>query len=57
MRTKKAKIYMNGIYIETVRDRETAELRIRHYMRMDRYEVETEHYAMPVNGYPVYEIR
>lgn len=56
MRTKKAKIYMNGVYIETCQSREAAEARVRTYERHDRYEVEVEHYAMPKNGYPVYTI-
>lgn len=51
------KIYMNGTYIETVRGLENAKALVRLYMKKDRYEVEVEGYAIPVNGYPVYEIK
>ena len=53
----KAKIYMNGVYLETCRNREAAELRVKRYEKHDRYEVEVEKYAMPKNGYPVYTIK
>ena len=57
MRTKKAKIYMNGVYLETCNSYEAAEARVRKYERQDRYEVEVEKYAMPPKGYPVYTIQ
>lgn len=53
---KSVKIFMNGKFLETASSREAAESRINRYMREDRYEVEVEHYAIPVNGYPVYTI-
>ena len=54
---KKVKIYMNGKYIETVANKQVAEMRSKTYERQDRYEVEVEGYAIPVKGYPVYEIK
>lgn len=54
MKKQKKEIWMNGIYLETVRNQETAELKIRHYERQDRYEVEVEGYKNPL---PTYEIR
>lgn len=54
---KKAKIFMNGKYLETVSSREAAESRIARYEREDRYAVKVEKYAMPQNGYPVYTIQ
>ena len=54
--SQKVKIYMNGKYIETCRNEEAAQLRIKTYERQDRYEVEVEGYAIPKNGYPVYTI-
>lgn len=43
--------------LETVRNKKTAELKIKTYMRQDRYEVEVEKYPMFPYGYPVYFIK
>lgn len=45
------------VRLEKCQSRANAEARIRTYERMDRYEVEVEHYAMPEHGYPVYFVR
>lgn len=50
----KREIWMNEKYLETVRNQETAEMKIRSYMRQDRYEIEVEGYK---NSLPTYEIR
>ena len=62
MRSKSVKIYMQvgnnePVFLEKCRNKESAELKIRHYERQDRYEVEVEKYAMPAHGYPVYTIQ
>ena len=53
-RAKKVKIYINGVYLESVRELSEAEARVRCYERQDRYEVTTLGYT---NKLPVYEIR
>lgn len=50
----KAKIYINGKYLETCRNRKAAEMRIKTYERMDRYERDVEGYTNPL---PTYEIK
>lgn len=54
MKETKCKIFINGVYLETLPNRNTAEMRVETYERMDRYEVEVEGYT---NSLPKYEIR
>lgn len=54
MKKQKKEIWINGHYLETVKDQETAEEKIRRYERQDRYEIEVEGYTNPL---PTYEIR
>lgn len=62
MRRKKVAIYIKlediaePIKLETCKDRETAEAKIRRYERQDRYEVEVEGYGFP-HGIPKYIIK
>lgn len=42
MKETKCKIFINGVYLETLPNRNTAEMRVETYERMDRYEVEVE---------------
>lgn len=50
----KKDIYVNGKYLETCRNLEEAEMRVRNYERQDRYEIEVEGYKNPM---AVYEIK
>ena len=54
MKMKKAEIWLNGRYLETCRDRRSAEIRIARYKREDEYAVKVEKYA-PYKA--VYEIK
>lgn len=54
MKSKKKEIYINGKYLETVKNQEEAERIVNRYKRQDRYEIETLKYKNPM---PVYEIR
>lgn len=54
MKDKKCKIFINGVYLETLANRRVAEMRVETYERMDRHEVEVEGYT---NSLPKYEIR
>ena len=54
MKRAKYEIWCNGHYIESFKDRESAEARVRTYERMDRYERDVEGYT---NDLPTYEIK
>ena len=54
MRKAKYEIWSNGHYLETFKDLESAQARVRTYERMDRYEIEVEGYT---NALPTYEIK
>ena len=54
MRKPRYEIWINGHYLETFKDLESAEARVRIYKRQDRYEREVEGYT---NALPTYEIK
>lgn len=53
MKTTKCEIWMNGVYLETCRNREAAELRVEHYKRQDAQEEQAGYVAVETT----YEIR
>ena len=54
MKKPRFEIWCNGHYIESFGSREGAELRIKTYERIDKYEIEVEGYTNPL---PKYEIK
>lgn len=54
MKKAKYEIWINGVYLETLKTLESAEARVRTYERLDRYERDTEGYT---NALPTYEIK
>lgn len=54
MKETKCKIFINGVYLETLPNYTAAKMRVETYERMDRHEVEVEGYT---NSLPKYEIR
>lgn len=54
MRKQRFEIWMNGHYLETFKNIELAQSRVRTYERMDRHERDVEGYTNPL---PTYEIK